>query len=172
MRKFNRPFSESEILLEIMDRHPDWAVIVALVGGGQEIHRGEAGLSEWGRSLAARFHHWDVFVSPELKVGVHTTGPCLFPSTRGNLGHHEDRTAPERQSTLLQGRSAFRIRRRDPGTRFPASVFPRDWLVDFPIMLTRNLDLMRNWLRSRRRGSRRRGACRKQRRTAIACSWP
>ena len=77
-RKFNRPFSEPEILLQIMDRHPDWSAIVALVGSGQEINRGEAGLSEWGRALSARFSHWEVFVSPELKNGVHPTGPCLF----------------------------------------------------------------------------------------------
>jgi Schlafen group 3, DNA/RNA helicase domain len=55
--------SESEMMLEVMDRHQDWAVIVALVGGGQEINRGEAGLSEWGQALL-RFPHWRVLASP------------------------------------------------------------------------------------------------------------
>lgn len=64
-----RDSSEPQMILEIMDRHPDWAVIVALVGGGQEIHRGEAGLGEWGRALA-RFPAWQVVASPAvLEVG-------------------------------------------------------------------------------------------------------
>jgi hypothetical protein len=51
-RKFNRDYSEPEMLLGIMERHPDWAAVVALVGGGQEINDGQAGLEEWGRALA------------------------------------------------------------------------------------------------------------------------
>jgi hypothetical protein len=58
-RKFKRNKSEPEIMLEIMDRHPDWAFIVALVGSGQEINTGEAGLGEWGRALAAISHTAD-----------------------------------------------------------------------------------------------------------------
>jgi len=50
-QRAGRDLSEPEMILEIMDRHKDWAVIVALVGGGQEINRGEAGLAEWGRAL-------------------------------------------------------------------------------------------------------------------------
>jgi hypothetical protein len=55
--------SEPEMMLEVMDRHEDWSAIVALVGAGQEINRGEAGLSEWGRALL-RFPHWRVLASP------------------------------------------------------------------------------------------------------------
>jgi schlafen family protein len=57
--------SEAEMMLEVMDRHTDWAVIIALIGGGQEIHRGEAGLAEWGRAIA-RFPHWSIYASPLL----------------------------------------------------------------------------------------------------------
>ena len=49
-----------------MDRHPDWAVIVCLVGGGQEINTGEAGLPEWFDSLRRTFPDWDVFITPQL----------------------------------------------------------------------------------------------------------
>lgn len=63
-RRKGRPsVSEPEMMLGVMDRHPDWAVIIALVGNGQEIHRGEAGLAEWGRALA-RFPYWRVCASP------------------------------------------------------------------------------------------------------------
>ncbi len=62
----NFPVSEPEFLISTMDRHEDWAVVVCLVGGGQEINRGEAGLPEWFAALQSSFRHWDVYVTPEL----------------------------------------------------------------------------------------------------------
>jgi hypothetical protein len=79
MKKFNRDYSEPEMLLKIMERHDDWAVIVALVGGGQEINDGEAGLEEWGRALAGSSKDWVVYASPEvLDGGPSTAGRRLF----------------------------------------------------------------------------------------------
>lgn len=57
--------SEAHMMLDVMNRHEGWCVLVALVGGGQEINKGEAGLSEWGRALG-QFKHWQVYASPEL----------------------------------------------------------------------------------------------------------
>ena len=69
---------EAEILFEIMDRN-DWAVIVALVGGGQEINTGEAGIAEWGRVIQSKFNKWEVHISPQLFFGDDTTaGAKLF----------------------------------------------------------------------------------------------
>ena len=39
--------SEPEFLISVMDRHDGWATIICLIGGGQEINTGEAGLAEW-----------------------------------------------------------------------------------------------------------------------------
>ena len=58
--------SEPEFLISTMDRQNDWAVVICLVGGGQEINTGEAGLPEWFDSLRRSFKHWDVYVTPEL----------------------------------------------------------------------------------------------------------
>ena len=58
--------SEPEFLISVMDRHTDWCVVICLVGGGQEINTGEAGLSEWLNALRARFTHWDVYISDRL----------------------------------------------------------------------------------------------------------
>ncbi len=70
--------SEAKMLLEIMDRREDWSVIVALIGGGQEINSGEAGIAEWGRAVA-EFPHWDVYASPEvLSGGISVEGFKLF----------------------------------------------------------------------------------------------
>jgi len=49
-----------------MDRHKDWAVIICLIGGGQEINTGEAGLIEWFQALQKHFHHWQVYVSQQI----------------------------------------------------------------------------------------------------------
>ena len=59
-------YSEPEFLISTMDRHIDWAVIVCLVGGGQEINTGEAGLPEWFDSLRRAFPDWDVYITPQL----------------------------------------------------------------------------------------------------------
>jgi hypothetical protein len=78
-KKFNRDYSEPEMLLGIMDRHQDWAAVVALVGGGQEINDGEAGLEEWGRALAQSSKQWVIYASPEvLEGGPSTAGHRLF----------------------------------------------------------------------------------------------
>ncbi len=69
LSKFKRAYSEPEMLLRIMERHQDWAVVIALVGGGQEINNGEAGLDEWGASLAAAAKPWTIYASPEALAG-------------------------------------------------------------------------------------------------------
>jgi hypothetical protein len=76
--------SEPEMILEVMDRHEDWSVIVALVGGGQEINRGEAGLSEWGRALL-KFPHWRVLASPYVLSENVSAGFRLFEESPGGI---------------------------------------------------------------------------------------
>jgi hypothetical protein len=75
LKKFGRDFSEPEMVLEIMGRHQGWAAIVALVGGGQEIHGGEAGLAAWGDAIA-KHPEWEVITSPEAMLG----GPSVAGS--------------------------------------------------------------------------------------------
>ncbi|MCA5587461.1 DUF2075 domain-containing protein [Finegoldia magna] len=63
----NFNYSEPEFLINTMDRHENWAVIVCLIGGGQEINDGEGGLPEWFNALRSKFRGWDVYVSDNLK---------------------------------------------------------------------------------------------------------
>jgi hypothetical protein len=58
--------SEAEMIIEFMNGHDGWAVIVALVGPGQEINTGEAGISEWGNAIINKFRKWEVHTSKEL----------------------------------------------------------------------------------------------------------
>jgi hypothetical protein len=60
--------SEPEFLISVMDRHPDWCAIICLVGGGQEINTGEAGISEWIAALENRFPTWDVHISSRMAL--------------------------------------------------------------------------------------------------------
>jgi hypothetical protein len=84
-RRYKRECSEPEMLLDIMDRHADWSVIVALVGGGQEINRGEAGLPEWGRALEKR-PGWNVWTSAAAVAGdTSVAGQRLFETSRATL---------------------------------------------------------------------------------------
>ena len=67
------------MLLKIMQRHQDWAVVIALVGGGQEINNGEAGLEEWGTALRESQCSWQIYASPEvIEGGPSTAGQKLF----------------------------------------------------------------------------------------------
>ena len=68
-QKKNQPdfkFSEPEFFISCLDRHKDWAVIVCLVGGGQEINTGEAGIIEWLNAVKDDFPNWEVYISPNL----------------------------------------------------------------------------------------------------------
>src|SRR5204863_4064878 len=79
-RKKNTPDfaqSEPEFLISCLDRHPDWAVVVCLVGGGQEINRGEAGITEWINALNRSFSDWHVYISSRLSDSEYTAGQAL-----------------------------------------------------------------------------------------------
>lgn len=69
--------SEPEFLISVMDRHQDWTVIICLIGGGQEIHTGEAGLLAWFDALRDHFPDWNVYVSPQISDVEYTHGKQL-----------------------------------------------------------------------------------------------
>ncbi len=79
-RKKGRPGftqSEPEFLLSYLDRHTDWAVVICLVGGGQEINRGEAGISAWLDAVSAQFTGWSAYISPNLTDSEYDAGHAL-----------------------------------------------------------------------------------------------
>jgi hypothetical protein len=152
--------SEPETMLSIMDRHKDWAVLVALIGGGQEIHNGEAGLSEWGRTLRDKFPHWKIAVSPKaLESHASNAGHRLFED--GNPG-----TLRIHQEPSLHLRITQRTFRAQKFTEWVDATLAGDaskamatmpHLGNFPLVLTRSLKTARAWLQGKTRGQQRAG---------------
>lgn len=147
--------SEPETMLSILDRHTGWAVLVALVGGGQEIHSGEAGLAEWGATLRDKFPHWKVAVSPKaLEADASLAGHRLFAD--GNRGSLEIRSEPSLH--LAVNLRSFRARKIAEWIDAVLSCQPEraatlvSELRDFPLTLTRSLSTARAWLHSHTRG--------------------
>jgi hypothetical protein len=147
--KFRREYSEPEMLLKIMQRHQDWAVVIALVGGGQEINNGEAGLGEWGNALCESQCDWQIYASPEvIEGGPSTAGQKLFATVdERNKIHPRD---------TLHLRTSNRSLRADNLTKWVNFVLEGQAkdaaslrITDrFPIFLTRDLNIARAKLKA------------------------
>jgi hypothetical protein len=157
-RKFGREDSEPTMLLKIMERHQDWACVIALVGGGQEINSGEAGLGEWGKAIEASAHGWAVYASPEVVAGgTSTAGQKLF--------EHGSKRVEVQTSEMLHLRTSNRSLRADNLARWVNLVLEgraEDAAAlkiteRFPVFLTRNLGGARTKLRQEALGESRFG---------------
>jgi len=157
-RKGQANFNHSEpaFLLSYMDRHKDWAVVVCLVGGGQEIHTGEAGIGEWLESISRSFPHWDVHISPDL--GGREYSPSGLDTIRRGGNIHIDK--------CLHLAVSMRSFRAENVSTFVRALLEADidgarrtlaQLGRYPMAITRDLSRARHWLRSQARGSERYG---------------
>lgn len=93
-RKKNTPnFNqfEPEFLISCMNRHEDWAVIVCLVGGGQEINTGEAGIGEWIDSINRSFPDWHICISSRLTDSEYNSEKVLVNlSERQHVTYYDE----------------------------------------------------------------------------------
>lgn len=150
--------SEPEFLISCLDRHPDWAVVVCLVGHGQEINTGEAGIAEWLGSVERRFPEWEVYVSPDLGQGD-TTVAALKAQVEAREKLHE---APSLhlgtsvRSFRSERYSEFVNRLLDLDVDGARVLLP-EATARFPLRVTRDLSAAKAWLRARARGSERYG---------------
>ncbi|RYE58393.1 MAG: DUF2075 domain-containing protein [Sphingobacteriales bacterium] len=152
--------SEPEILLSIMDRLPDWGVIIALVGGGQEINTGEAGLREWGKAIETRFSGWKVYISPELKDGDHSTANLkLFEQLPKNVEIFENSNL--HLSVAIRSYKAQKLSQWVSlvldNKSYEAKEVLLKHLKDYPIFITREIENVKAFLKSKARGTRRTG---------------
>ena len=146
------------MLLSIMGRHPDWAVIIALVGGGQEINSGEAGLEEWGRALSVSTCAWEIYASPEVvQGGTSTAGHRLFePEAKPRPVHPEEKLHLRTSNRSLRAETLSQwvnlVLEGDHSTAQALHITRR-----FPIFLSRSLDATRRKLRAEALGQSRFG---------------
>lgn len=153
----NFPMSEAAFLIWSLDQREDWATIVCLVGGGQEINTGEAGISEWIKALNGIFTHWKVYISPQLTEPEYAEG-----KVNDLLKYNRNVTYSE---SLLLGVSlrSFRAEKLSAFVHAlltiddSASEIYKEIKQKYPIVLTRDMEKARQWLHERVRGTERTG---------------
>lgn len=150
--------SEPEFLISCLDRHNDWAVIVCLVGGGQEINTGEAGISEWISALVERYPEWHVHISPHLRDSEYGSGAAL-QALEGRSHVHFDpelHLAVSMRSYRAEHVSALVKCVLDLDLEAARANFTKVRDL-YPIVVTRELSRAKAWLKSQARGNERYG---------------
>lgn len=153
----NFPMSEAGFLIWALDQREDWATIICLVGGGQEINTGEAGISEWIAALNDKFPHWNVYISPKLTEPEYAEGRVNeLLKDRANVTYSKDlHLAVSLRSFRAEKLSAFvhALLSFDPS----ATTLYEEIKDRYPIVLTRDMAKARKWLHDKVRGTERTG---------------
>jgi hypothetical protein len=150
--------SESEFLMSYMDRHPEWAVVICLVGGGQEIHTGEAGIGAWLEAAKRLFSNWRIYVSPNLSDSEYSAESVLESFGTDPRLVFDDR---------LHLATSMRAFRSEKVSGFVKALLDcdvpsaREMLAEvqlrYPIAVTRDLTRAKGWIRDHARGTERYG---------------
>ena len=150
--------SEPEFLISCMDRRQDWAVVVCLVGGGQEINTGEAGIDSWLDAVRDHFPHWRMHISSRLTDSEYAAGHAV------NRARNVAQVVLDDCLHLSVSMRSFRAEKvssfvkalldldRRAAARFQEEISER-----YPIAVTRDIDAAKEWVRQRARGSERYG---------------
>lgn len=150
--------SEPQLLYSIMDRHEEWAVMICLVGLGQDIYDGEVGINEWFRCGIDEFTNWEMFYSGAIFDQVEDK------NIDRNKIQECDRCKEVKELHLSTSIRSFRA---DKQCQFV------DYLLDnkpqkakevynltfnrFPVYITRNFADAKKWVKNQVRGSQRSG---------------
>ena len=152
------PYSEPEFLIGTMDRHKDWAVVICLVGGGQEINKGEAGLPEWFDSLKRSYRAWDVYVTPQLNDSEYKRN-ARWEDMLNGLQVIQDKAlhlSTSIRSFRTPDLAAFVKAVLDVNIIKAKELYAR--IKDkYPILLTRNLNVAKKWVKEHCKGTMRYG---------------
>jgi len=160
-RKKNTPNfnqSEPEFLISCLDRHRDWAVVVCLVGGGQEINTGEAGISEWMDSLNRSFSGWHIYISSRLTDSEYAAGNVLEElRSRPNVTTKDELHLGVSMRSFRAEHVSLLIKQlldldKDAARETLAKVSEK-----YPMVITRDLSRGKRWLKEQARGSERYG---------------
>lgn len=154
----NFPISEAAFLIWSLDQSDDWATIVCLVGGGQEINTGEAGISEWINALNEHFPSWNIYISDRLTEAEYAEGRVA------ELLAHNPRVTYAPDLHLAVTLRSFRAENLSPFVHSMLAIkedakelYRRVVDHKYPVYITRDIDAARAWLREQARGSEKTG---------------
>lgn len=152
-RTYFLSMSEPELLIDYMNRHQDWAVIVCLVGGGQDINTGEAGIQEWFASLKRSFPDWHVYVSDEINVSEYLGNQSFQDLTDGLKCEtvKELHLSVSVRAHRTQDVAGFVDAVLDGDTATAADKYNKLSGI-YPIYITRNLNTAKQWVRNQTEG--------------------
>lgn len=149
------PYSEPEYLISCMDRQPDWGVVVCLVGNGQSINKGEAGLKEWIESIYRSYKDWDVYISEYLMRSGYVTKEQM-DLVRSQIKSREELHLKMSMRSFRSEKVSIFVNQLLALQKEDAASTLRE-LDNYPIVMTRSLETAKRWLRDHNRGSERMG---------------
>jgi hypothetical protein len=150
--------SEPEFLVSYMDRHKDWAVIICLIGGGQEINTGEAGIDAWLEAVESRFPDWHMYISSRLADSEYAAGMALEAARQRRKTNFDDslHLAVSMRSFRAENVSAF-VKALLDCEQYAARGAFSQLAKQYPIAITRDLSRAKQWIRAHARGTERYG---------------
>lgn len=150
--------SEPEFLIDVMNRHENYCNIICLVGGGQEINTGEAGLSEWVIALKNHYPNWDIYYSNLITADNDYLSDATLKDWLKESGN------PENELHLSVSVRSFRSEKISSfvheiidGNAILAKSILNEISTLFPIRLTRDFNVAKEWLRKNKKGTERIG---------------
>ncbi len=160
-RKKNQPnfnYSEPEFLISCLDRHQDWSLIICLVGGGQEINTGEAGISEWLEAIYNSFPHWEIHISPNLVDKEYDALDTIKKIQSRSLIKYDEslHLSVSMRSYRAENVSLFIKQLLDIDIEKGKETFMQI-NQKYPICITRDLNKAKEWLKEKARGNERYG---------------
>ncbi len=161
LRRKKTPYfklSEPEFLISCLDRHSDWAVVVCLVGGGQEINTGEAGISEWIEALNRSFPDWQIYISSRLTDSEYGAGRILDEvKSRSNIVYKDELHLAVSMRSFRAENVTLLVKQLLDLKFTEARATLENVENNYPIVITRDLAKAKQWLKQQARGSERYG---------------
>ena len=154
--EFNQ--SEPEFLISIMDRHEDWAVIICLVGEGQEIYNGEAGIQDWFSTLSAKYLDWEIYLSDKITDSEYV-GNSDVSTMLHNREYHcisDLHLGVSLRSFRSEKLALFVKCLLDEEIELAKETY-EELKKSYPVLITRKFDVAKNWVKKKARGTERYG---------------
>lgn len=150
--------SEPEFLISCLNRHKDWAVIVCLVGGGQEINTGEAGISEWIKAVKTKFKDWETHISPHLFDSEYDAMDSILElKNECKVVFNPDLHLGVSMRSIRAEKLSLFVKQLLDLNKNESKQTLKSFQNQYPIAITRSIDTAKKWIKEKARGSERYG---------------